>query len=104
MATRKMPVKNPSSMSNQWTKENGEQGILLDPLNAVQTGFRLTTGQQRDTHSRAEMMAFLQDQVLQLQTDCKAFVDGVDERWLEMVADKNAMIAETHRFLKNMEK
>ena len=44
MATRKMPVKNPSSMSNQWTKENGEQGILLDPLNAVQTGFRLTTG------------------------------------------------------------
>ena len=31
-------------------------------------------------------------------------MDDVDERWKEMLADKNAMAAETHRFLKNMEK
>ena len=34
----------------------------------------------------------------------QTFVTDIDKRWLEMIADKNAMAAETHRFLKNMEK
>ena len=49
-------------------------------------------------------MAFINQQMSLLKGEMQTFVTDIDKRWLEMIADKNAMAAETHRFLKNMEK
>ena len=81
-----------------------QQQLVINPLDKLQYGFKISSGQQRDTHSRAEMMAFIQLQMDQLKVDMKDFVKDIDKRWLEIAADKTAMIGETHRFLRKVEK
>ena len=54
-------------MSDKITKEYESKGLVLDPLLAIKTGFKLNNDTSRGTHSRGEMMSFIQEQVAQLQ-------------------------------------